>query len=218
MKVSNPIKILIADDHVVFVNGLSALLKEVPNLEIVATAFNGEDALDLMAKHSVDLIITDISMPRMNGIEFLERIKVEYPDVNVMVLSMHNEAHIVKSVLKLDPNAYLLKNTDSQELIQAIGSISAGQVYYGEEVKTVLINNLRGVEKEASTIHIPTLSKREKEVLNLIAQEKTTPEIAEELFLSLHTIETYRKNLLRKLEAKNSVGLVAKAYQYGLME
>ena len=218
MKVSQPIKILIADDHVVFVNGLSALLKEVSNLEIVATAFNGEDALELLAHNTVDLVITDISMPRMDGIAFLERIKGDYPGVKVMVLSMHNEAHIVKSVLKLDPNAYLLKNTDSQELIKAIECISAGEVYYGEEIKTVLINSLRGVERADSSLHIPTLSKREKEVLNLIAQEKTTAEIAEELFLSLHTIETYRKNLLRKLEAKNSVGLVAKAYQYGLME
>ncbi|MEM6806046.1 MAG: response regulator transcription factor [Bacteroidota bacterium] len=213
-----PYKIMIVDDHQVFINGLAAILESKKEFNILETAKDGKEALDKLSSSELDLVITDISMPGMNGISFLGQAKEKFSDLKFIVLSMHNEVKIVKSILKLNPDAFLLKNTDAQELMKAIEAVMQGKSYYSEEIKDILVDHLRGVEHKDNLPLIPSLSQREKEVLNLITQEMTTTEIAEKLFLSLHTIETYRKNLLRKLEAKNSAGLVAKAYQLGLIE
>lgn len=213
-----PYRIMIVDDHLVFINGLTAILEARKEFDILGTAQNGEEALDTLSKNEFDLVITDISMPGMDGIQFLSKAKVQFPKLKFIVLSMHNETQVVKSILKLNPDGFLLKNTDANELLRAIETVRQGSSYYSEEIKDILIDNLRGVSKETHTRLIPSLSKREEEVLYLISQEMTTTEIAAKLFLSLHTIETYRKNLLRKLDAKNSAGLVAKAYQLGLIE
>ncbi|MEM8899781.1 MAG: response regulator transcription factor [Bacteroidota bacterium] len=212
-----PYTILIVDDHKVLANGLAALLEKQDSLKVKGIAHNGKEALEFLQKEAVDLLITDINMPDMNGIELLTEIRQCFKAQKVMVLSMHQEVSVVKSILKLNPEAFLSKHADEKVLIEAINSVKEGEVYYGEDIKSILIDSLRGADTSPSEM-VPTLSRREIEVLGLIAQEFSTKEIAEKLFLSLHTIETYRKNLLRKLDARNSVGLVAKAYQLGLLE
>lgn len=209
-------KILIVDDHQMFANGLAAIFRELYESAEISTVGNGKAALEFLSKKEIDIITTDISMPDMNGIELLQAIKNQAISGKTIVISMHTEMALVKAILKENPSAYLLKNTDNEELQRAIAAIQNGETYYCEAVKNLLIQNIQGVEQPNSAI-IPKLSPRELEVLQLIIAEKTTGEIAEELFLSSHTIETYRKNLLRKLEVKNSVGLVKKAYQLGLL-
>lgn len=209
-------KIIIVDDHTIFLDGIGALLKNMTTVEICKTYDNPLLLLENLKEDAPDLVITDISMPIMNGMELMKEIRRLTPHVKVMVLSMHSEAAMVKTILKEQPDGYLLKNTDQKELFHAITMIKEGNKYYSPAIQTVLIDDIQGTAAQKPSI-VPVLSPREKEVLVLIAKEFTTQEIAAELFLSANTVETYRQNLLRKLDAKNSAGIVAKAYQFGLI-
>ncbi|SHI37358.1 response regulator [Flavobacterium terrae] len=209
-------KISIVDDHKMFLNGLEAILKNFPDIQIIGTYSSPSLLLDDLKEKCPDLLITDISMPDINGIELMNKAKNICPKIKTMILSMHSEASMVKTILKEQPDGYLLKNTDQNELLIAITSIKSGNKYYSPGIQTILIDDIQGVKETNSSI-IPVLSPREKEVLELIAKEYTTQEIANELYLSPNTVETYRQNLLRKLDAKNSAGIVAKAFQLGLL-
>jgi DNA-binding NarL/FixJ family response regulator len=212
----NPYKIILVDDHTMFLNGLESILKNMKGVALIATYTDPAVLLENLEKDAPDLVITDISMPGINGITLMKRLRSLNPTIQIMVLSMHNEAAMVKTVLKENPQGYLLKNTDQEELFLAITTIRDGNRYYSPAVQAVLIDDIQGVAAPQASI-IPVLSQREKDVLLLIVQECTTQEIADRLFLSGNTVETYRQNLLRKLDAKNSAGIVAKAYQFGLI-
>lgn len=212
----NPYKIILVDDHTMFLNGLESILKNMKDVALTATYTDPAVLLENLEKDAPDLVITDISMPGINGITLMKKLRNLNPAIQIMVLSMHNEAAMVKTVLKENPQGYLLKNTDQEELFLAITTIREGNRYYSPSVQAVLIDDIQGVAAPQASI-IPVLSQREKDVLLLIVQECTTQEIADRLFLSGNTVETYRQNLLRKLDAKNSAGIVAKAYQFGLI-
>lgn len=212
----NPYKIILVDDHTMFLNGLESILKNMKGVALTATYTDPAVLLENLEKDAPDLVITDISMPGINGITLMKQLRSLNPAIQIMVLSMHNEAAMVKTVLKENPQGYLLKNTDQEELFLAITTIREGNRYYSPAVQAVLIDDIQGVAAPQASI-IPVLSQREKDVLLLIVQECTTQEIADRLFLSGNTVETYRQNLLRKLDAKNSAGIVAKAYQFGLV-
>jgi DNA-binding NarL/FixJ family response regulator len=212
----NPYKIILVDDHTMFLNGLESILKNMKGVALTATYTDPVLLLENLEKDAPDLVITDISMPGINGITLMKQLRSLNPSIQIMVLSMHNEAAMVKTVLKENPQGYLLKNTDQEELFLAITTIREGNRYYSPAVQAVLIDDIQGVAAPQASI-IPVLSQREKDVLLLIVQECTTQEIADRLFLSANTVETYRQNLLRKLDAKNSAGIVAKAYQFGLI-
>lgn len=212
----NPYKIILVDDHTMFLNGLESILKNMKGVALTATYTDPAVLLENLEKDAPDLVITDISMPGINGITLMKKLRSLNPAIQIMVLSMHNEAAMVKTVLKENPQGYLLKNTDQEELFLAITNIREGNRYYSPAVQAVLIDDIQGVAAPQASI-IPVLSQREKDVLLLIVQECTTQEIADRLFLSGNTVETYRQNLLRKLDAKNSAGIVAKAYQFGLI-
>jgi DNA-binding NarL/FixJ family response regulator len=212
----NVYKIIIIDDHKMFLNGIESILKNMKGVEIQKTYCDPFLLLENLKADSPDLVITDISMPNMNGIDLMKKIRNICPNTKIMVLSMHSEAAMVKTILKEQPEGYLLKNTDQDELFLAITTIIEGSKYYSPAIQTILIDDIQGVISQKSSI-IPVLSPREKEVLILITKEFTTQEIANHLYLSANTVETYRQNLLRKLDAKNSAGIVAKAYQFGLI-
>ncbi len=207
---------MVVDDHKMFLNGLEAILKNFPDIEIVGTYSNPTLLLEDINEKCPDLLITDISMPDINGIELMNKAKSISPKIKIMILSMHSEVAMVKTILKEQPDGYLLKNTDQNELLTAITTIRSGKKYYSPAIQTILIDEIQGF-KENNVSIIPVLSPREKEVLELIAKEYTTQEIANRLYLSPNTVETYRQNLLRKLDAKNSAGIVAKAFQLGLL-
>jgi DNA-binding NarL/FixJ family response regulator len=209
-------KIIIIDDHKMFLNGIESILKNMKSVEIKQTYSDPLFLLENLKTDSPDLVITDISMPNMNGIDLMRKIRKICPNAKIMVLSMHSEVAMVKTILKEQPEGYLLKNTDQEELFLAITTIRQGSKYYSSAIQTILIDDIQGATSQKYSI-IPVLSSREKEVLILITKEFTTQEIATRLFLSANTVETYRQNLLRKLDAKNSAGIVAKAYQFGLI-
>jgi len=210
------IKILIADDHTMFLQGIISLLEQEPNIEIVGKAVNGLEALQVIEQIPVDLLILDISMPEMDGIELSKILKKKFPAIKILVVSTHSNVSLISRLIRIGVNGYLLKNAEKAELLKAINTIASGDNYFSEETEEKhLSNNLR-IEKQVSTL--TELSSREKEILVLIAHEYNTAEIAEKTFISLNTVNTHRKNLLSKLNAKNTAGLVKYAVENGLVD
>lgn len=211
------IKIIIADDHTMFLDGIAALLEKEKEIEVVAKAENGIEALRILDNAgAVDLVILDLSMPEMDGIDLSKNIKKKYPETKILVVSTHSNTQIISRLIRIGINGYLLKNTDAAIFLKAIRSITNGDNYFAEEITQKHLNNCIQIEKQ--TADIVELSNREKEILTLIAQEFTTNEIADQTFISLNTVNTHRRNLLSKLNAKNTAGLVKYAIENGLVD
>lgn len=209
--------LIIADDHKLFLEGITNLIESQTNLNLVLTAASGASVikyLQINHQEKIDLIISDISMPDVDGIELNQFLKTNFPDTKVLIVSMHTDPNILDNLIKNNVDGYLSKNTASDEFITAIETILKGQKYFSEQVKTQYTNSVFNNQKEA----IELLTTREKEVLKLIAQEFTTQEIADKLFLSKHTIESYRKSLISKLKVRNLAGLTKYAIKFGLVE
>ena len=203
---SKVIQILIVDDHQMFLDGLKTLLSKEKNLNIAAEANNGKEALEILAKIPVDLVITDINMPVMSGTELTNQIKKVYPKIKVLVLTMYNDREIIHEIVMTEAEGYILKNSNKKELLNAINRIIDHGTYYSNEVISIMTENY--VVKEKIRNRTQELSTREKEIIALICQELTSAEIAEKLFLSPLTVETHRRNILRKTNSKTIVGLI----------
>ena len=212
------IRLLIADDHQLVIDGIKLMLSSEADIDCVGEANDGQVALDLLQQLTIDLILLDINMPGMNGIEACKKIRQAYPEIKILVLSMLKEASLIKMVLKNGANGYLLKNAGKREVLQAIRAVKAGQKYYSPEVADIVMASLAGNTVKANKSPFPQLSRREKQVLQLIIDEFTTGEIAEKLGISFGTVETHRRNLLIKLGARNTAGLVRIGLEYGLLE
>jgi len=198
----NTIKIILVDDHVMFLDGISKVLSEKDEFEIIGAFNNANDAIKALKNGTPDILITDISMPGLNGIEFIKIVKQQFPNLKILVVSMFKQIQSFNGI-----DGYLLKETSYNELINAIKLIvSENKKYFYKDFKKK--NNELEFNK---TI----LTTREKEVITLIAQELTTDEIATKLFLSRHTIETHKKNIFQKLQVNNAAGLVKKAVFLG---
>lgn len=212
-------KILIADDHQLVIDGIKLMLSTETDLECVAEAHTGREVLDYIDRHAVDLVILDINMPELNGVETCRILHRDYPQVKILALSMLKEASLIKLMLKNGAHAYVLKHAGKEEIIQAIRKVLDGQNYYSEEVSEIIMASLAGQSaKEKPQSPFPQLSRREKQVLQLIVNEFTTAEIAEKLHIGFGTVETHRRNILIKLGARNTAGLVRTALEYGLLD
>jgi DNA-binding NarL/FixJ family response regulator len=209
------IRVMIADDHNMFVEGIESILDGLDHIQVVSKCHTGPEVFDKLAITPADVILLDINLPGMNGIEVCQKLSKEYPDVKVLALSMHNEESFVTEILKYGALGYILKNTGKKELITAIETINSGQSYFSEEVtETImksLVNQRTGTKKSAMLS--PKISRREKDVLELIVKEHTTQEIADALFISLKTVESHRRSLLTKLGVRNTAGLVRVAME-----
>ena len=212
------IKVLVADDHQMFIDGLSALMTGLDNVEVVGGANNGAEVLQCLAQQPVDLVLLDYNMPVMDGLECTREIVQQYPLIKVLMLSMHHSRDHIEKVLRAGAHGYILKNTGKAELQQAIDKVMAGDSFFSQAVTEQVMLGLQKRKKVQQDYQIVDLTEREKEVLVLIAQEMTTNEIAEALFISKHTVETHRKNLISKLNVRNVTGLVKYAVQQGLVE
>ncbi len=216
-----PIRLLIADDHQMLLDGIRALLRDTEDILVVGEASNGADVISFVEKQTVDVILMDINMPVMNGIETTAYIVKHFPVIRVIALTMHSERSFITRILKAGAAGYVLKNTGKQELLSAIHKVASGETYFSNEVASVMMeqympqSSSRRIGSEPS---IHELTKREVEILRLIAQEMTNNEIAERLFISTYTVETHRKNLIRKIGVKNTAGLVKFALQQGIAE
>ncbi len=205
-------KILVADDHQMFRQGLCSMLDGMDKIKVVGQVTNGLEALEFLKVSDVDLVLMDINMPQMSGIEAMSECKSNHPDVKVIMLSMHNGRDTIQRALGAGAHGYLLKNSSKKDLGEAILKVSQGENYFVEEVKEVLVNSFRSP-------NIPTeirLTPREKDILKLICAELTTQEIADRLHISTNTVETHRKNMLSKTGCKNGIGLARFAMENGL--
>lgn len=210
------INILIADDHTMFLEGIVSLLENEKNINIIGKATDGKSALEIIKKSSPDILLLDISMPEMDGIAVTKVIKEKYPSIKILIVSTHSNIQMIAKLIRMEVNGYLLKNAEKQELLHAIQIIQNGGTYFCKEVEEKNDENNSKIKSE--TLQITELSNREKEILILIAQEFTGNEIAEKTFISLNTVNTHRRNLISKLNVKNTAGLVKYAIEYGLLD
>lgn len=218
------IKIFIVDDHDLFKEGIKLLLRNEKELEVTGDASNGEDLLNQIKKNQPDVILMDINMPVMNGIEATKKVLSSYPNVKILALTMFEEGAYITEMMKAGAHGYLLKNTGRDELMNAIRKVCNGEKYLSSSVTVKLLesvmnpnntstNTIASMERKKADI-----TKRELVIIKLIAQELTNQEIADKLDNSPMTIITHRKNLLRKLGVKNTAGLIKYAVQNGLLD
>lgn len=214
------VKVLLADDHQMFLDGLASLLSQLKDVDVIATVNNGREALERLTTVSPDLAILDINMPLMNGLETTKKIKERYPGIKVLGLTMENDLHLVTEMLEAGASGYVLKNTGKEELEVAIRQVLKGEPYLSQSVSTQLAQNLlrNFQQKNEKQDALSSLTEREVEILKLIALEHSNSDIADMLFISPKTVETHRKNLMRKIEVKNSLGVYKFAVKHKLLE
>jgi DNA-binding NarL/FixJ family response regulator len=212
------IRVLIADDHKIFRDGVKSILEKEKDIQVVDEAASGTEVLEKVGRSAVDVIVLDIDMGKPDGIDVTEQVCREYPDVKILILSMIGLRDFVIRALEKGATGYLLKNAGKDEMLTAIRSVAKGDSYFSREVSAILIEHLtRPGGTRTQRTGIP-LSAREVEVLKLIAQEYSNPEIADRLHISIRTVDTHRRNLLEKLGVKNTAGLVKYAIRKGLTD
>lgn len=216
-----PIKVAIADDHKIFRSGVINTLTPYANINVVFEAEDGEHLLEIMQEQQCDVILMDLKMPKMDGIQATIKVKEKYPQVKVIILTMYEDDNFIVHLVENGANAYLLKNSEPEEIYEAICTTFDKGFYFNENVNLALLKKVLHKNKQQFK---PTfknevqLSDRELEVLKLICNEFTTQEISEQIFLSPRTVEGLRQKLLEKLNVKNTVGLVLYAFRNGLIE
>lgn len=209
------IRILLVDDHDIVMDGIASIISEAPHLQVVGKASSAPVAEQLVAQLQPDLVLTDISLGEVSGLQLTRNIVQAFPAVKIIVLTMHDGVQYISSLLDAGALGYLLKNVRQEELFTAIEQVMAGRQYLQQSIAGVYARNIRAqqqAEKHSS------LSPREIEIIRLIALEFTTAEISRQLFLSEHTIETHRKNIIRKTGVKSVIGLMNYAREQGLLD
>ena len=205
------IKVYIVEDHSVVVEGLRSLLLHEKEFEVVGNTDKGEDCLQFFRSNTADVILMDISLPDMNGIDLCRMIKREYPGIMVLALSTFNQSIYISKMMESGASGYLLKNSGRQEIIQALLDVAGGKTYLSFEAGQALKSS--AIKKAEQ----PLLTKREREILQLITEGYTNTQIAERLFISIDTVDTHRKNLYNKLNVKNTVMLMRYAIENNLL-
>lgn len=208
------IRILVADDHQLIADGIRSLLAEQHGFAPIACVSNGLLALTELASATYDVVLMDINMPVMGGVEATKRIKAEFPDVKVIALSMHDDVNHLNMMMDAGASGYLLKSVSTEELLLAINKVLKGEKYLSSDVTQQFIST-SVTAPEFESAHVP-LSEREMEIVKLIAQGISVSDIAGRLFISVRTVETHRANVLKKLGLKNTAALIRYAFQQGL--
>jgi len=215
MKNLKKIKVFITDDHDVVIDGLIALLQSENDIQIVGRANNGKQLIEMLKNKPVDLVLMDIDMPIMNGVEATSYLKKNFPEIKVLILTMYNTPEFIANLLRIGADGYLLKNTRKKELVAAIRMVTNGQSFYAPDVTQTIMESFKSGITSSSE---PELTDREKDILRLITAEHTSREIGKKLFISFHTVERHRKNIIAKLGVKNVAGLVKYAIRKGLVK
>ena len=208
------VRVLLADDHQLFLEGLRALLGEQPGLLVVGEAANGRQAVAAARSLEPNIVVMDLSMPGMNGIEATRRIVRELPDVKVICLSMHSEARFVEAALEAGAAGYLLKDCASDELLAAVETVSGGKTYISPSIASLVVTALRSRERQSTAFTL--LTQREREVLQLLAEGHSTKQIAAHLGVSIKTVGTHREHIMQKLDIHSIAGLTKYAIGEGL--
>ena len=205
------INILIVDDHPMVLEGMKALLSNFDYMSVVGTATNAFEAMDKLKNQQVDVVIADINLPEVSGIDLTARIKKEYPSIKVLAMSTFKERSYISQMIKNGASGYLVKSASKEESEAAIQSANEGKLYLSLDINSIDLNT--EIAPDA-----PVVSRREKEVLQLIVDGLTNPQIAEKLFISLHTVDSHRKNLLAKFNVNNTASLIRVAIKNNLVE
>lgn len=212
------IKIFIVDDHPMVIDALKGYLEDETKYHIVGTASHGKAALVLLEDTEVDVVLTDIQMPQMDGVELTKELNGRGSEYKVIALTMFNEPQLIKRMLQAGVMGYVLKNSSMQEIERAIAEVASGRQYYSPEVTDVIMNKLRGTPLKTPLAANASLTDRELEILHLILKQNSNQEIAERLFISSRTVEAHKRNMLEKTGSKNVAGLVLYAVDHQLFE
>ncbi|MDF2189113.1 response regulator transcription factor [Paraflavitalea sp. CAU 1676] len=207
--------IAITDDHLLVINGLKAMVNQLPDIELIFACVDGNSLLQELEHQQPDVLLLDIQLPDIPGTELCRRIKKQYPNINIIALTSHDDANYVRQILRNGASGYLLKNTDIPTIHKAILTAYEGGRFIDEQIQKNLVHEAITGQR-LSNNDIP-LTKREKEILTLIGQELNSQEIADKLFISLRTAENHRFNIAKKLGAKNTAALVKEAIRRGLI-
>lgn len=217
------INVVLADDHVLVRDGIKALLEDQSGVVVIDEASNGKEALEVIKINKPHVLIIDIRMPEMNGIEAVREVNRLYADVRTLVLSMHDSEEYVLQAIQAGADGYLLKGASKEEFLKALNKVASGGKYFTGDVSAIIMNNFvngntsTAVAPKVKSIEDPfKLTKREKQILNLVLQLKNNKDIADELNISKRTAEVHRFNLMKKLEVKNLMELSNKAKEFGL--
>ncbi len=209
-KQKHPMQTLIVDDHTILLESIVCIVENTEGFSVFGTSSRVKDALELLESNKVDLLITDYHLPDSTGLTLLKKARLIYPDIKIIVLSMHDEPHLVKEVLKEKVDAYILKKDSQSELINALKAVTQDKMYLSSDISAMLVNSLG--QQETPQLLTP----REREVLSCIVEELTNKEISAKLFISEHTVETHRKNIFRKTKCTSIIGLVKFAFANNL--
>ncbi len=211
--------ILIADDHAMFADGIASILKNEDSIKVVGRCLDGPSVIDFLKSNTVDILLLDVNLPGMSGIDVCKEVTANFKSTKVLAISMFNEESFVTEILNNGAMGYILKNTGREELFLAIDTVLSGKSYFSDDVTQTIMKGLmkQRTASKKSQPELPKISRRETEVLGLIMKEFTTQEIADQLFISLKTVESHRSNLLAKLNARNTAGLVRIAMENNLI-
>lgn len=206
------ITIYITDDHPIVLDGLKNLIEAQADLSLKGLFTNGADTHSALQRDQPDVLLLDINLPDCSGIDLSKQLREAYPDLKIIILSVHNERAVIGSVLNNGVNGYLLKNSAGEEIIEAIHQVMAGETYLCRQTREIHNNS-----DDDGPAAVPVISRREKEVLALIAEGYSSKQIADKLFISNHTVESHRKNLMEKFGASNMPVVIRKAIEYNLI-
>ncbi len=212
-----PINVVLADDHAVVRDGLRALLEANPDIRVVGDAANGRQIIELVKDLKPDIVVMDISMPEINGIDATMQIKLNYPEVRVVILSMLGTADYVFHALQAGAQGFLLKESAGREVVQAVEAVSAGEMYFSHPVTYTMINDYLQARRDNDNEPLESLSIRENEILCLVVEGKTSAEIGKKLNLSPKTVESYRSRMMQKLGISDLPQLIKFAIKHGLI-
>lgn len=208
------INIIVADDHQLFRDGLTALLNKYPFLHVITNVEDGVVLFDFLKNTTTlpDILLLDLSMPNMNGFEVLQLLNKKYKSIKTIAISMHDDGNYIAKCAQYGAQGYLLKNSDEEEVLKAIQQVYKGEKYYNKELSQKMLDSMAMIHNTKK------LTKKETEIIELIAQGLTTKEIASKLYISTRTVETHRSNMLKKLDAKNTVELLNTAFSLNIIQ
>ena len=212
------IRVLVADDHAIIREGLRVMLGNQPDIEVVGLAANGREAIQFVDEHEPDIAVIDISMPELNGIEAILQMLPRHPHMQVVVLSIHETKPYVYRALKAGARGYLIKETAGLEVVDAVRAVRRGERYLSQRIADLLMTeSFQKLEASTEGGLLEALSPREREILQLVAEGNTSQEIAELLFISPKSVDTYRSRLMHKIRVADMAGLVKFAIQHGVI-
>lgn len=199
-----------------FLDGLELILSSQADFKILATARNGAEALNVIDVHKPDVVLTDLNMPEMDGLALVRKLKSQYPEMPVLVLSMMNDRETVASIMDVEAEGFILKNSNKADLVKAVKAVHNGETYYSNEILNIMLTRFQKQTRQAEAKQL--LTDRELEILQLVAEELTSEKIGEKLFISPRTVETHRKNIIAKTNCSTVIGMIKFGVEHGIVQ